>query len=303
MINDSSNEHWINTKNYQSFELRAHRFRDNMLSALYEWLGIHGDSNILDGGCGSGVFTRFLGKGLTTGHITGFDINETFINFGKEKIKELGLKEKVTLELADGYRLHYPDNHFDAVTNYTYIGVLSDKKAGIEELIRVCKKGGTISCVIATNSITRMSYQGIYPFGGAETLQALAEKEWNIFSRIQKEREAGQLSELALFKACGLREIHLYPFSHLICYSDTNFAVEYRKKLALEETAEEISWLKNRYSSNEKAYMEQGFSSENFHALTGLLEKKLSYLTENFETDESYEWHGGFNFIVTGKKP
>ena len=102
--------------------------------------------------------------------------------------------------------------------------------------------------------------------------------------------------------ACGLREIHVYPFAHLICYNDTNFPLEYRKSLAIEETKDEIRWLKGRYAANEETYTEQGFMREDFHALTELLERKLDYLTRHFEEDQSYEWHGGFNFIVTGKK-
>jgi ubiquinone/menaquinone biosynthesis C-methylase UbiE len=293
---------WRTTQNYQSFELRSHRFRDEMLPVFYKWLGINETSKVLDGGCGSGVFTRYLAKGLTTGHITGFDINETFIEFGKEKIKNLGLSEKAKLEFADGYRLHYSDNHFDAVTNYTYTGVLSDKKAGLNELIRVCKQSGVVSCVIATNAITRIGYEGNYPFDGAERLRQLAEKEWRVFSNIQKMNEAKQPSELALFKTCGLSEIHIYPFSHLICYNDAYFPEEYRKAVALDEITEEKNWLKSRYVMNEKVYTEQGFYRDDFYALTELLEKKLAYLAKNFETDKSYEWHGGFNFIITGKK-
>jgi hypothetical protein len=65
---------------------------------------------------------------------------------------------------------------------------------------------------------------------------------------------------------------------------------------------EEINWLRSRYTENEKTYTEKGFSPGDFHTLTELLGKKLDYLTHHFETDKSYEWHGGFNFIVTGKK-
>ena len=188
MVDYRSNEYWKNATNYQSFELRSHRFRDDMLPVFYKWLGINENSIVLDGGCGSGVFTRYLAQGLKMGHITGFDVSEAFIKFGNEKINELGLNKKVTLELADGYHLHYADNHFDAVTNYTYTGVLSDAKAGINELIRICKKGGIVSSVIATNTIPRISYAGGYPFDGAMQLQQLTEKEWNIFCGINKNR-------------------------------------------------------------------------------------------------------------------
>jgi len=302
MTNYRSNEYWKSSTNYRPFELRSHRFRDDMLPVFYKWLDIHGNSIILDAGCGSGVFTRFLAKGLTTGHITGFDISDAFIEYGNEKIIELCLNKNVNLEIADGYNLHYPDNHFDAVTNYTYIGVLADMKAGLEELIRVCKKSGTVSCVVATNNIPNIGYQGNYPFEGAMRLQQLATLEWKIHCGNAIQGPMTQLAELELMVECGLKDIHIYPFAHLMCYNDTNLPSEYRKTLAMDETADEIRWLKSRYSEKEKSYTEQGFSSKDFAELVALLERKLDYLTHHFDSDNSYEWHGGFNFIVTGQK-
>ena len=299
---DDNSKYWVETKNYQSFELRSHRFRDDMLPVFYKWLGINGGSKILDGGCGSGVFTRYLANGLTTGHITGFDINETFIEYGNQKIAELGLEDKAALEIANGYRLPYPDGRFDAVTNYTYTGVLSDMRAGIGELIRVCKNGGVVSCVVATNAMSRIGCMGGCGFDGADELRRLSEWEWDVFVKTQERRDAPRPSELESFIYFGLGEIHLYPFAHLICYADTNFPAEYRKRIAIEETEEEINWLPGRYAPNEKFYAENGFARGDYERLTGLLEMKLEYIKNDFEARACYEWRGGFNYIVTGKK-
>ena len=46
MIDDSSNNYWKKTSNYQSFELRSHRFRDEMLPVFFQWLGINDKSRI-----------------------------------------------------------------------------------------------------------------------------------------------------------------------------------------------------------------------------------------------------------------
>jgi hypothetical protein len=32
------------------------------------------------------------------------------------------------------------------------------------------------------------------------------------------------------------------------------------------------------------------------------MHRKLEYVKDNFENDSSFEWTGGFNFIVTGVK-
>lgn len=309
-VNTSSNEIWRAFQNPEPFESRSHRFREEMRPLFLQWLGIEPDSRVLDGGCGSGVFTRYLAKGLKGGHIVGFDINEGFVAYGKQKAAELGLQDRMTLEVADGFALPgYADDQFDAVTNYTYLGALSDPEAGLRELIRVCKSGGVVSCVDASNAISYAFWQGSYPFDGAAELQRLARIENVIFSSFahnpanwKQPTDWSVLRRPELFALCGLQNIHVYPFGHLICYNDDAFPFAYRKRLAITETQEEISWLESRYAGKEKIYASHGFSAEDYTMLQCLLARKLDYLEQNFETDKSYEWHGGFNFIVTGQK-
>jgi ubiquinone/menaquinone biosynthesis C-methylase UbiE len=308
-MNTSSNEIWKNWQDYKSFELRAHRFRKEMLTVFYDYLGIKPEYNVLDGGCGTGVFTRYLAGGLTKGRITGFDINERSIEYGRLKLKECSLEDKVTLETADGFRLPYLDDAFDAVTNYTYIGVLSDPVAGMKELIRVCKPGGTVSCVVATNSIPAIDWQGDYPFEGAEKLQQLAALENRIFAKYAHDpSDLMQSSEWhafrypKMFDVCGLKDIHIYPVAHVISYTDTQYPLEYRRMLVEEELSVNIEWVKDRYRSKREIYHKHGFQDKNFNDLISLLEAKMKYLQDNLETDKSFEWHGGFNFIVAGTK-
>ena len=302
MINFNSTEYWKNAACYDSFELRSHRFRDEMLPVLFNWLGISENSNVLDGGCGTGVFTRYLAKGLTFGHITGFDISRVFIDFGNKKLIELGIEQKVTLETADGHKLHYPDIHFDAVTNYTYLDLLENQVVGLKEFVRVCKKGGLVSTFGSTTAGAGGGFTGNYPFDGAERLIILLDKSYEIFNDLFPKRKLTRLNEPVLFESCGLSEINIYPFAHLMCYNNANLPIEYRKTLAVNETSDEMRMSKARYGENEAKYNERGFTSENQQELVSLLERKIEYLTNHFEEDKSYEWRGGFNYIVTGMK-
>ena len=310
-MDTSSNQVWQKWQSHKSFEQRAYRFTDDMRPLFFKWLGINEHSHILDAGCGTGVFGRYLAKGLTNGHATGFDINEGFIEHGKERLKELSLSDKVTLELADGFNLHYADNTFDAVTNYTYIGVLSDPITGMRELIRVCKHGGTVSCVIATNSFPVVWWQGDYPFDGADELQRLMRIENDIFSKyvqknfaksLNQSTEWGALRYPKMFEVCGLKHINIHPFAYTFNYDDENISLDYRKNLLCGETEDEINWLTSRYEENKQTYNEHGFNDADFSQLKSLLNTKLEYIQTKFEDDKSYEWRGGFNFIVTGVK-
>ncbi len=309
MTDTSSNAIWSAAQRPDTFESRSHRFREEMRPVFYQWLGISPESTVLDGGCGSGVFTCYLAQGLTSGHITGFDINPGFIAYGTAKAQEMGLAGRMKLELADGFALPYEDCAFDAVTNYTYVGVLSDPEAGLKELIRVCRPGGVVSCVVASNSIPNIGWQGDYPFDGADELQRLASLESMIFTGFAfrgadwKQSRAWHACRYPkLLETCGLGDIRVYPFAHLMCYGDAAYPLDYRRQLAVAETQEEINWLQSRYAGKESIYERHGFTRGDFERLLCLLQRKLAYLKEHFDTDQSYEWHGGFNIIVTGTK-
>ena len=308
-VNTASNEIWKAWQNYSGFESRSYRFTEDMRPLFFRWLGITPDSYVLDAGCGTGVFARYLAADLDGGHIEGFDINPGFIEYGRQKLKELGLADKVTLTLDDGFQLSYPDHTFDAVTNYTYIGVLSDPVAGLREMIRVCKPGGVVSCVVATNSIPRIVWQGDYPFDGADELQRLYREESDIFSKYaRKATDFNQSEEWhalrypKMFEVCGLTHIQIHPFAYTFCYHDEKYPLSYRKELLKGEIRDEINWIVDRYHDKSEIYHEHGFDDSKLERLVELMNRKLTYVDRFLENDRSFEWTGGFNFIVTGVK-
>lgn len=301
-MEDSSTTFWKNAMNYESFELRAHRFRPELRPVFFQWLGIAPGSRVLDGGCGSGVFTRYLAEGLTDGHITGFDVNARFVEYGNAQLAKRGLTDRAALEVADGYHLHYPDETFDAATNYTYIGALLDPEAGLQQMIRVTRPGGTISCVIGSNALPYAGWQGGYPFDPDGELERLSKLENYAFARLSDVGSVGRMTELALMKKLGLERIHMYSFAHLLCFSDDQYEENDRRRVALCEALEELNWLKSKYAQHAERYAEYGFSEAAYRRLVELLKVKYDYLSSHFEGDESYEWHGGFNYMVTGVK-
>lgn len=308
-INNSSNDIWKTWQNYSGFENRSFRFTEDMRPLFYKWLGITPDSYVLDAGCGTGVFARYLAVAITNGHVDGFDINQGFIEYGNQKLKDLNLTDKVTLRLDDGFNLSTNDNTYDAVTNYTYIGVLSDPVAGLKEMIRVCKPGGVVSCVVATNAIPRIVWQGDYPFEGADELQRLFNEESNIFSKYaRKNTDFNQSEEWhalrypKLFEHCGLKHIEIHPFAYTFSYNDEKHPLEYRKELLKKEIKDDISWITARYNEKKDIYVEHGFDGKKLKRLIELMKVKLDYVSNHFENDKSFEWTGGLNFIVSGIK-
>jgi hypothetical protein len=178
-------------------------------------------------------------------------------------------------------------------------------------MIRVCKPGGTVSCVVSTMSSPGVWWQGDYSFEGADELHRLTTLESEIHTKfvwkaiknsLSQNDEWHSLRYLKMFDVCELAQIKLHPYAYTINYNDVGLPLDYRRKLLYDETKSEIGYLAWRYGENKQIYNEHGFTDAEFDRYTTLLTTKLNYIESEFDNDRSYEWRGGFNFIVTGKK-
>ncbi len=74
-----------------------------------------GIKKVLDIATGTGDFAIEALK-INPDKIVGVDISEGMLAFGKEKIKKMGLEDKITLQIGDSEKLPFSDNSFDAIT-------------------------------------------------------------------------------------------------------------------------------------------------------------------------------------------
>jgi ubiquinone/menaquinone biosynthesis C-methylase UbiE len=102
---------------------------------------------ILDAGCGTGVFTADI---LTLGsQVVGLDLSLPMLRLAEKKFKEYPFHAIS----GDMTSLPFKDCSFDKVVSITAIEFIPDAKRTVDELFRVAKKGGII--VVATlNSLS-----------------------------------------------------------------------------------------------------------------------------------------------------
>lgn len=93
-----------------------------------------GGKNILDVACGTGRFFPFYGKRK----ICGVDISEDQLKEAKKKAP------KAMLLVADAEKLPFKENMFDTVITSQFVEHIPQYKQVIKEMVRVCKKGGSI---------------------------------------------------------------------------------------------------------------------------------------------------------------
>ena len=107
---------------------------------------INEGDNVLDVGCANGYSTFFYLKKKPS-HITGVDFADNMIQNAKIAAKKFNVENIVKFEIGDIKNLDYPDSTFDlSYTTRVLINLPNwvEQKLGIDELIRVTKKGGKI---------------------------------------------------------------------------------------------------------------------------------------------------------------
>ena len=107
---------------------------------------INEGDKVLDIGCANGYSTFFYLK-KEPKHITGIDFSENMIKNARNRAKELEVESKVKFELGDIRELDFDNNTFDlSYTTRVLINLPTweEQKKGIDESIRVIKKGGKI---------------------------------------------------------------------------------------------------------------------------------------------------------------
>ncbi len=100
---------------------------------------------ILDIATGTGDFAIEALK-LNPTKIIGVDISEGMLAVGREKIKKLGMENVIELRGGDSTNLLLDSNSFDAVIASFGVRNFENLLAGLTEMCRVTKSGGT--CVV-----------------------------------------------------------------------------------------------------------------------------------------------------------
>jgi demethylmenaquinone methyltransferase/2-methoxy-6-polyprenyl-1,4-benzoquinol methylase len=100
---------------------------------------------ILDIATGTGDFA-IEALALNPDRIIGVDISEGMLAVGREKIAKLGKQDIITLQSGDSESLAFTNNYFDAIIVSFGVRNFQNLLAGLTEMNRVMKPGGT--CVV-----------------------------------------------------------------------------------------------------------------------------------------------------------
>lgn len=128
---------------------------------------------ILDVACGTADSTIQIAKSIENAVVSGLDISEKMLEIGEEKVKKLGLTDRIKFYNSCAENIDFQDDTFDAVFVAFGVRNFSDRIKGLGEILRVLKPIGSLFVLELSepqNVIVRWFYnlyfKNILPFIG-----------------------------------------------------------------------------------------------------------------------------------------
>ena len=107
--------------------------------------GVRPGHKVLDlaGGTGdlTAKFSRIVGE---TGQVILADINNSMLNVGRDKLRDMGIVGNVNYVQANAEELPFPDDFFDCITISFGLRNETDKDKALRSMFRVLKPGGRL---------------------------------------------------------------------------------------------------------------------------------------------------------------
>jgi ubiquinone/menaquinone biosynthesis C-methylase UbiE len=108
---------------------------------LVEWSRLGPEDRVLDVGAGTGAAS--LRAAATGARVTATDITPELLEIGERTARDQGLD--LEWRTADAAALPFPDASYDVVLSAIGAMFAPDQQAAADELVRVCRPGGTIA--------------------------------------------------------------------------------------------------------------------------------------------------------------
>lgn len=174
------------------------RFSAPLADAFADWAGTGPGMRVLDVGSGPGALTAVLVDRVGPGTVAAVDPTEVFVEALRERLPG------VTAEVAAAEDLPFDDDTFDATLANLVVPFMADAAAGVTEMARVTRPGGTVAASVWQHAEGRSP---LTPFwDGVHGLEPDARDEALVLGASQ-----GQLA--GLLTSCGLSSPRAEPIS------------------------------------------------------------------------------------------
>jgi SAM-dependent methyltransferase len=123
----------------QAYDAFMGRYADRLAPLLIGFAGAQRGERVLDVGCGPGSLTEALGELLGAEHVAAIDPSEPFAAACSERVPA------ADIQVGAAESLPWPANTFDVALSQLVLNFMSDADAGVAEMRRVVRPGGTVA--------------------------------------------------------------------------------------------------------------------------------------------------------------
>lgn len=215
----------------EMFDNIAHRydFLNHLLSLgiditwrrkAVKFIGTIQPKKILDVASGTGDFA-FEALRLNPEKVTGFDLSEGMMNYGRAKAAKMHVADKVEFVKGDSEQMPFADNSFDAITAGFGVRNFEHLETGLREMYRVTRVGGKVAILEASqpqNTIIRALY-GLYFGNAVPMIGRLFSKDARAYSYLPESVRAFPegFEFVKILEHIGFRNIKWQPLTFGAC--------------------------------------------------------------------------------------
>lgn len=111
---------------------------------LLDWLAMPTSARWLDVGCGTGALTETILAHAIPDAVNGIDPSEGYLAQARQQVRDA----RVRFEQGDARQLPVETATYDAVVSGLVLNFIPDLQAGLAEMVRVTKPGGTVAAYV-----------------------------------------------------------------------------------------------------------------------------------------------------------
>ncbi len=125
-----------------------------------KWLAIPSSARWLDVGCGTGALSEMILAQASPAGMHGIDPSEGYLARAREQVRD----PRVHFEVGDARQLPVANAAYDVVVAGLVLNFIPDLKAGMAEMVRVTKPGGTVAARMAAGSVVTAPGENPSPY-------------------------------------------------------------------------------------------------------------------------------------------
>jgi demethylmenaquinone methyltransferase / 2-methoxy-6-polyprenyl-1,4-benzoquinol methylase len=150
--------------------------------------------------------------------VVGTDFCQPMLEIGNKKCCRAGADDRLVLIEADTVSLPFPDETFQIVSVAFGLRNVSDSDKGLEEMIRVCRRGGSVAVlefsmprIWPIKMLYNWYFHSLLPRIG-QTLARNTQKAYNYLPESVSRFPQGE-AFVERMRGAGLKEAAIYPFT------------------------------------------------------------------------------------------